>query len=110
MTGDDIKALRAELSCTARELAGALGLEQDAVLAWERGERFPTKRHVGAMNELRARGPGAIPRKARKAVTVTPMQALADPDTWRLVRKLLAHAELRAAVTELAARYEDPTG
>jgi DNA-binding transcriptional regulator YiaG len=109
MTPDDLKALRKELSCTARELAGALGIEQETVLAWERGELFPTKRYVDAMQKLRQAGPSAIPRKPkRSAAPATPWKALADPATWRLVRKLLAHAALRARVEELAAAYDDP--
>jgi transcriptional regulator with XRE-family HTH domain len=108
MSPDDIKALRRELSCTARELASALSLEQDTVLAWERAELFPTKRHVGMMEALRARGPTAIPRKRKKASAATPIQALADPALWLLVRKLLAHPELRASADALAAAYPDP--
>jgi DNA-binding transcriptional regulator YiaG len=109
MSPDEIKALRKELGCTARELAGALGLEQQTVMAWEREELFPTKRHCDAMEELQKRGPSAIPRKPRKKLAnLTPMAALAEPDVWRLFRKLLAHAELRAEVEKLAARYDDP--
>jgi transcriptional regulator with XRE-family HTH domain len=110
MTGEEIKALRAELGCTARELASALGLAQDDVLAWERGERFATKRHAEAMAKLRAAGPGAIPRKpARTTQAQGPMRALADPELWQLLRKLLAYPELRHEVRALAARYDDPT-
>lgn len=109
MSPDEIKALRKELGCSARELANALGLEQQAVLAWEREELFPTKRNCDAMEALRAKGPSAIPKKPRKkGVSMTPMQALADPEVWRLVRKLLAHAELRAAVEKMAETYDDP--
>lgn len=109
MMPDEIKALRKELSCTARELAGALGIEQETVLAWERGELFPTKRYVDAMEKLRRAGPSAIPRKPKKsAAPATPWKALADPAVWRLVRKLLAHAPLRARVEDLAAGYDDP--
>jgi transcriptional regulator with XRE-family HTH domain len=108
MSPEQVKALRTELQCTARELAAALDVEPDAVSAWERGELFPTKRHVDAMQELRARGPAAIPRKRRKGAPASPMQLLADPALWRIVRKLLAHAELRTAVEALAASYDDP--
>jgi len=107
MAPEDIKALRQELSCTARELAAALGLEQDAVLAWERGDLFPTKRLVGKMEELRKKGPSAIPRK-KKGAAVSPQQLLADPALWRLVRKILAHPDLRAAALKLAEPYADP--
>ncbi len=107
MSPDDIKALRRELSCTARELASALDVEADVVLAWERADLFPTKRHIGMMEELRKKGPSAIPRKRKKG-PASPLQALADPALWLLVRKLVAHSELRAAVEKLAAPYPDP--
>lgn len=109
MSPDEIKALRKELGCTARELATALGIEQQTVLAWEREELFPTKHFCEAMADLRKKGPSAIPKKPRKkAAPMTPMAALADPETWRLVRKLIAHAELRAAVEKMAEAYDDP--
>jgi transcriptional regulator with XRE-family HTH domain len=109
MSPEDIKALRQELGCTARELAGALGIEQAEVIAWERGDLFPTKRFCDAMEALRKKGPSAIPKKPRrKAAAATPMAALSDPDLWRLVRKLLAHPELRSAAQALAERYTDP--
>jgi len=107
MSPEDIKALRQELGCTARELATALGLEQETVLAWERGDLFPTKRLVGKMEELRQKGPSAIPKR-RKGQNPEPLHLLANPDLWRLVRKLLAHPELRAAAMKLAEAYPDP--
>lgn len=105
MTPDELKALRRELSCTAKELAHALGIEQATVLAWEKGELFPTKTFVDRMNELRAKGPGAIPKRSKGA---DPMKVLADPALWELVRKLAAHKRLRDEVVKLAAAYEDP--
>ncbi|HRI64509.1 MAG TPA: helix-turn-helix transcriptional regulator [Polyangium sp.] len=109
MSPDDVKNLRAELECTAKELAGALGEEQETILAWERGELFPTKRFVTKMEALRKAGKGAIVRKPRKsAAAASPMAVLADPATWRLVRKLVAHAELRREVLKLAENYPDP--
>jgi transcriptional regulator with XRE-family HTH domain len=108
MSPDEIKALRKELGCTARELAGALGIEQETVLAWERADLFPTKRHVGMMEELRKKGPGAIPKKRKKGAPASPLHALADPELWKLVRKLIAHPELRAAADDLAKNYDDP--
>jgi transcriptional regulator with XRE-family HTH domain len=109
MSPEDLKALRQELGCTARDLATALGVEQETVLAWERADLFPTKRLVVAMEELRRKGPAAIPKKRRKsAPSTSPLHALADPDLWRLVRKLLAHPELRTAALALAAPYPDP--
>jgi DNA-binding transcriptional regulator YiaG len=109
MTPDEIKKVREELACTARELATALGLEQDIVLAWEKGELFPTKRYVVKMEELRRKGPSAIPRKPRRqAAAAAPMAVLSDPELWRLVRKLIAHTELRREAIRLAETYSDP--
>lgn len=106
MTPDDIKALRKDLACTAKELAQALGLEQSTVLAWEKGDLFPTKAYVDKMNALRAKGPGAIPKKAKAGAE--PMKVLADPALWELVRKLVAHKKLRDEVVKLAQAYPDP--
>lgn len=105
MTPDDLKALRKELACTAKELAQALGLDQATVLAWEKGELFPTKPYVDKMEALRAKGPAAIPKKAKGA---DPIKVLADPALWELVRKLAAHKKLRDEVVKLAAAYPDP--
>lgn len=109
MSPDEIKALRKELSCTAKELALALGVDQATVLAWEKAERFPTKAFVDRMGELRARGPGSIPRKARGGGG-DPLKSLADPLVWELLRKIAAHRKLREEVTKLAANYPDPAG
>jgi transcriptional regulator with XRE-family HTH domain len=102
---EEIKALRKELSCTARELAGALGVDQATVLAWEKADLFPTKALVARMAELRAKGPSSIPRKARGG---DPVQSLADPVVWELLRKIAAHKKLRDEVAKLAERYPDP--
>jgi transcriptional regulator with XRE-family HTH domain len=121
MSPEDVKALRNELKCNARELGSALGVEQSDVLAWERGELFPTKALVAKMAALRARGADAIERVkpkggakagAKKAASVdgVGLDTLADPATWQLIRKLLVHSELRAAALQLAAEYEDVTG
>jgi transcriptional regulator with XRE-family HTH domain len=107
MSPEDIKALRSELGCSAKDLAGALGLEQAEVLAWERGELFPTKRFVDQMNALRKKGPGAIPKKKR-GTPASPLHALADPAVWLLVRKLLAHPELMKEAAKLGEAYPDP--
>ena len=105
MTPDEIKALRKDLTCTAKELAGALGIEQATVLAWEKGDLFPTKAFIDKMAQLRTRGPSAIPKKAKGA---EPMKVLADPALWELVRKLVANKRLRDEVVKLAAAYPDP--
>jgi len=108
MSPEDLKALRQTLGCTARELAAALAVEPDTIVSWERGELFPTKRNVEKMAELRAKGPSAVPRKRRKSAPASPLHALADPELWRLVRKLLSHPELRSAAEKLAEPYSDP--
>jgi transcriptional regulator with XRE-family HTH domain len=100
-----LKTLRKTLSCTAKELAAALGTDQGTVMAWERGELFPTKQWIDKMSALRDKGPSAIPRKSKGG---SPMQALTDPGLWELVRKLAAHKKLRDEVTKLAAGYSDP--
>jgi transcriptional regulator with XRE-family HTH domain len=105
MTPEELKSLRKELSCTAKELAAALGLEQATVLAWEKGDLFPTKQYIDAMEALRAKGPGAIPRKSKGD---NPVKALADPAVWELLRKIAAHKKLRDEVQKLADKYADP--
>ncbi|HLK37962.1 MAG TPA: helix-turn-helix domain-containing protein [Polyangiaceae bacterium] len=106
MTPDEIKALRKELGCTAKELAAALGLEQATVMAWEKADLFPTKAYVDRMNELRAKGPGSVPRKAKAGAD--PIKALTDPQVWELLRKIAAHKRLRDEVVKLADKYPDP--
>jgi transcriptional regulator with XRE-family HTH domain len=106
---EDIKALRKELGCTARELAGALNLEQKEVLSWEAGELFPTKRHVAQMELLRKKGPSAIVRQARGKSKKTGVERLDDPKLWEVVKKLLEHPTLFDEVVKLADKYDDPT-
>jgi len=107
MTPDQLKQLRKELSCTAKELAAALDLEQATVMAWEKGELFPTKHVIDRMEALRAKGPSAIVRKA-KGKSVDPLKVLADPQLWELVRKLVVHKQLRDEVVKMAVEYTDP--
>ncbi len=106
MTPDDIKALRKELGCTARDLATTLGLEQKEVLAWEAGELFPTKRYVDQMQTLRDKGPSAV-LKAAKGKAVAPTDRVSDPAFWAIVKKLLLHPALYDQVSKLAERFED---
>jgi transcriptional regulator with XRE-family HTH domain len=105
MTPDELKALRKDLACTAKELAQAIGIEQATVLAWEKGELFPTKPFIDKMHALRSKGPAAIPKKSRGDA---PMKVLADPALWELVRKLVSHKKLRDEVVKLASSYPDP--
>jgi transcriptional regulator with XRE-family HTH domain len=106
---EDIKQLRKDLKVTARDLAQALDVDQKEIVAWEAGERFPTKRYVDALQKLKAQGAAAFPRapKARPGVKVG-VQRLSDPKLWEIVRKLLEHPALFDQVAELAARYPDP--
>lgn len=104
MTSEEIKALRKDLGCSARELAAAVGVDQATVLAWETGERFPTKQWVTRMTALRSQGR----RDATVASGVDAMKALADPHVWELLRKLAAHPAFRREVAKLAERYRDP--
>ena len=105
MTPEEIKAVRKDLSCTAKELALALDLEQATVLAWEKGDLFPTKQYIDKMLALRTKGPGAVPRKSKGA---DPIKVMTDPVFWEIVRKLAAHKKLRDEVTKLSAGYPDP--
>jgi transcriptional regulator with XRE-family HTH domain len=105
---DEIKALRKELKCTPRELGAALGVGQDVVMAWEEEKQFPTKRFIAMMEELRTRGPGALPRMRGRAQTASPMKLLSDPELWRVVRKILAHPPLFDRVKELCDSFPDP--
>jgi transcriptional regulator with XRE-family HTH domain len=106
MTPDEVKAVRKVLGCSARELAAVLDVTPDVVLAWEKGELFPTKRHVDLLAELKERGPSAVPRRSKRHKT--PMMLLSDPEIWSVVRKMLVHEELRADILRLAAKHADP--
>ncbi len=107
MSPEALKALRKELGCTARDLGATIGVDQETVLAWERGELFPTKRYVEALLDLKRRGPSAVVRAPKKKSA--PMELLTEPAFWLLVRKLLHHEELRREALRLAERYEDPS-
>lgn len=107
MTPEDIKQFRKELGCTARDLATTLGLEQKDVLAWEAGELFPTKRHVDAMQALKAKGPSAV-LKTTKGKAVAPADRLSDPAFWAIVKKLALHPSFYDQVSKLAGQYGDP--
>lgn len=111
MSPEDLKQLRKELSCTAKELALTLGIEPKELAAWEAGELFPTKRYVGELEALRKKGPSAIqraPRGKAAAAAKTGMARLSDPKLWELVRKLAEHPALFDQVSKLAETYPDP--
>ncbi len=105
----DIKKLREELECSTRELADTLKTEQLTVMAWEKGELFPTKRFVKQMELLRKQGPGSIVRIRRgRSKQKTGMARLDDPKLWEVVRKLVEHPGLFDQVAKLADGFEDP--
>ena len=110
MSPEELKQLRKELSCTAKELALTLGIEPKEVAAWEAGELFPTKRFVGELEALRRKGTGAIVRapKGKAAAAKTGIARLADAKLWELVRKLAEHPALFDQVSKLADVYSDP--
>jgi transcriptional regulator with XRE-family HTH domain len=107
VTPDDIKAVRRATGLSQKELAEALEVEVALVRDWEKAERFPTKAHCDAMEALRANPP---PPRAKKGAARerSPMELLGDPGFFGLLRKLLAHAALRAEVEKLAADFADP--
>lgn len=108
MTPDEIKALRQELKCTARELAAALDLDQKDVLAWEAGDLFPTKRFVTQMEKLRRAGPDALPRTQRGKAKKVGLQRLDDPKLWEIVKKMCQHPALFEQVAKLSERFDEP--
>jgi transcriptional regulator with XRE-family HTH domain len=108
VTPEELRQLRQDLQCTARELAATIGLDPNEVVAWEQGERFPTKKVVNELNQLRQLGPSAIVRKKNKNSSRLSTPPLADPRFWALIRKLLEHPELFSKAQALAEDYPDP--
>lgn len=110
MSPEELKELRKELGCTAKELALTLGVEPKEFAAWEAGELFPTKRYVGELEALRKKGASAIVRqpKGKNASAKVGMVRLADAKFWELVRKLAEHPGLFEQVVKLAESYADP--
>ncbi len=108
---EELKQLRKELSCTAKELALTLGVEPKEYAAWEAGELFPTKRHVSELQALGKKGKDAILRapKGKTGAAKVGMARLADAKLWELVRKLIEHPALFDQVCKLADAYADPT-
>jgi transcriptional regulator with XRE-family HTH domain len=105
---DEVKELRKELNCTAKELANQLKTDSKTVMAWESGEMFPTKRYITQMELLRKKGPDAFPRAPRGKTKTTGLERLDDPKLWEVVRKLLEHPALFDQVAKLADAYDDP--
>ena len=110
MSPDELRKIREELKCTARELAATLGIDSTEVVAWEQGERFPTKKNVADIAKLRLMGTGAVVRKTRRRGNA-PLKGsarMADPAFWQLIRKLAEHPELFDRVIQMAEQYSDP--
>jgi len=107
---DELKQLRKELSCTAKELATTLGVDPKEIAAWEAGDLFPTKRYVGELEALRKKGPSAILKQPRgkAAAARIGLARLADAKFWELARKLAEHPALFDQVVKLAEQYSDP--
>ena len=107
---EELKQLRKELSCTAKELAATLGVDAKELAAWEAGELFPTKRYVTELEALRKKGSVAIVRtpKGKAATAKVGMARLADTKFWELVRKLAEHPALFDQAIKLAEGFADP--
>jgi transcriptional regulator with XRE-family HTH domain len=110
VTPEELRALRAALNCTARELAVTLGIDPGEIVAWEQGERFPTKKLVADLTKLGRLGPEAVSRKPRRRAqnALRGTARLADPTFWQLVRKIAEHPELFDRVCQVAQDYTDP--
>jgi hypothetical protein len=87
-----------------------MGIDASEVMAWEQGERFPTRRMVADLERLRQRGSSAIVRNKKRPSPTPPKgsERLADPAFWRLVRKLIDNPELFDKAQSLAQAYPDP--
>lgn len=108
MSPTEIRELRANLKCTARELAATLGIDTGEVTAWELGQQFPTKKHVSDMDKLRLLGPEAISRRPKRssANVVRGIARLSDPMLWEIVVKLAENPDFFEKVKQLASAYE----
>ncbi len=109
VTPDEIRRLRDKLGCTMSELAQAVGVPVGLVVDWESGEKFPTKKAVAALTRLERGGRDALsqagtPRRIEGDVWAR----LAEPELWKLVRKLLAHPRFLDEARDLAQKYPDP--
>jgi len=63
LTKDDIKELRLALGDTAAEFAARLGVSEDCIWRWERGNRHPTYKRMLQLNELREK---EFPQRRRR--------------------------------------------
>ena len=107
MTGAEIKALLANLGISTRQLAAKLDVPPPVVLAWQKEELYPTKRHVEAMRALENRAAQESRPILAEGAAAVPVE-LSDPAFWKLIRKLIAYPTLRDEVEKTAASYRDP--
>lgn len=105
MRPEEIKKLREELGCSLGELAQAVGVDTRTLIAWESGDLFPTKRHVGRLQAVRQAGPEGVRRPKAEPVPDKDLDVLADPRLWAIVAKLVRDRSFFAEVEKLAERY-----
>jgi transcriptional regulator with XRE-family HTH domain len=108
LTSQDVLALRKELNLTQKDLALRLGVDTRLVVAWERGDEFPTLDNARKLVLLREGRP--LETRPRRIQTDPLKGLLNDPEYWAITRKLLAHRELYDQVRRLAKSYADPAG
>jgi transcriptional regulator with XRE-family HTH domain len=108
MSPTEIRELRNKLGLTARQLSQELGVPTDEVFAWERGDRFPTKRSISQMGKLKPKALKTPTPAPTDSPLQSPYQASQDPRFWALTRKLLAHPELLEKALKLGDQYPDP--
>jgi transcriptional regulator with XRE-family HTH domain len=108
LTSQDVLALRKELKLTQKDLALRLGVDTPLVVAWERGDEFPTLDNARKLVLLREGRP--LETRPRRIQNDPLKGLLNDPEYWAITRKLLAHRELYDQVRRLAKSYADPAG
>lgn len=102
MNAEEIRRLRARKGWSQRQLAAAMKVEPSTIAGWEAGEMFPTRKHLAALRQLEQQA------DAQRSSGDRVHELLADPGFWRIVRKLLAHRELKDKVEKLADGWPDP--
>jgi len=105
MQPEDVKRIRDALACSLGDLAAAVGVDVKTLLAWEAGDRFPTKRHADKLKALEKEGPSAVKRTGKKKPVSGP-ELLGDSRFWNVVRKMATNADLFAEVERLSAKYD----
>ena len=108
MSPDEVRQARRRLRLTARALGEVLGVDGKTVMAWERGDAFPTKRYCDAIARTEREATAKQPKEREPAPSSASLAALQQPRLWALVAKLCAHPELLDAAEELAEDYELP--